>query len=214
MQAWLGHNLGLKLLSLLLAILLWALVVGEQKVDVIMSAPLQLNLPENLALVSEAPEGLEIHLRGPRTLVTTLTRRDVAPAVLPARYSEGENIIQVRPEAIRVPRGIQVVDVTPRRIRLLLEPVIEREVEVQPRVEGRLPEGLVVRRVAATPPRVRLVGPASEIRRLTRVATMPVPLDGRHDSFSTQTALEYTGRQVRVLDDTVTVQVDIAAKRS
>jgi YbbR domain-containing protein len=164
--------------------------------------------------VSDAPESLEIHLRGPRTLVTTLSRRDIMPSALAAQYTEGENIIQVRREAIRVPRGIQVMDVTPRRIRLVLESVIEQEVEVQPRLEGRPADGFTVRRVTASPARVRLVGPVSEVRRLTKISTHPVSLDGRRASFSVQAMLETQGRQVRAQDDLVTVQVDIAAKRS
>jgi YbbR domain-containing protein len=214
MPVWLGRNLGLKLLSLLLAVLLWALVVGEQKVDVIMTAPLELSLPDTLALVSEPPEHLEIHLRGPRTLVTTLSRRDIVPTALAARYTEGENIIQVRREAIRVPRGIQVLDVTPRRIRLVLEPLVEQEVEVQPRLEGRPAAGFTVGRVTALPARVRMVGPAGEMRRLGKISTHPVSLDGRREPFSVQVMLESGGRQVRAQDDLVTVHVDITARRS
>jgi hypothetical protein len=214
MRVWLAHNLGLKLLSVVLAVVLWALVVGEQKVDVVMTAPLELNLPDNLALVSDPPDSVEIHLRGPRTLVTTLSRRDIVPNVLPARYAEGENIIQLRREAIRVPRGIQVMDVTPPRIRLVLEPIVEREVDVQPRLEGKPADGFVLRRVTAFPARVRLVGPASELRRVTRVTTQPVSLDGRRAPFSVQALLEPVGRQVRAPDDVISVQVDIGGKHS
>ncbi len=214
MRKWLAHNLGLKLLSIVLAVILWALVVGEQKVDVVMTTPLELNLPDNLALVNDPPDTVEIHLRGPRTLVTTLSRRDIVPNVLPARYAEGENIIQLRRDAIRVPRGIQVMDVTPPRIRLVLEPIVEREVEVQPRVEGKPADGFTLRRVTAFPARVRLIGPASELRRVTRVTTQPVNLDGRQASFSVQALLEPLGRQVRAQEDLISVQVDIGGKHS
>jgi hypothetical protein len=214
MRAWLSHNLGWKVLSLLLAFLLWALVVGEQKVDVIMSAPLELQVPEHLALVTDLPESLEIHLRGPRTLVTTLNRRDVVPSILPGRLTEGENIIQLWRDSVRVPRGIQVMGVSPGRVRLVLERVVQRQVEVQPRVEGKPAEGFVLRGVTATPAQVRVSGPASEVRRLTRVSTLPVSLEGKRASFSVQAILEPAGRQVRAQEDLITVQVEIAARRS
>jgi hypothetical protein len=214
MRAWLGHNLGWKLLSLVLAFLLWALVVGEQKVDVIMTAPLELQVPEHLALVTELPESLEIHLRGPRTLVTTLSRRDVVPSILPGRLTEGENIIQLWRDSVRVPRGIQVMGVSPGRVRLVLERVVQREVEVQARVEGKPAEGYVLRGVTATPAQVRVSGPASEVRRLTRLSTLPVSLDGKRASFSVQAILEPAGRQVRAHEDLITVQIEIGARRS
>jgi len=214
MRAWLANNLGWKLLSLLLAFLLWALVVGEQKVDVIMTAPLELHVPEHLALVTELPESLEVHLRGPRTLVTTLSRRDVVPTLLPGRLAEGENLIQLWPDSIRVPRGIQVMSVSPARLRLVLERVIRREVEVRPRVEGRPAEGYAVAGVSVAPARLLVSGPASEVRRLTRVQTQPVRLDGRRASFSIQVGLEPMGRHVRAQEDPIIVQVEIEARES
>ncbi|MFB3816584.1 MAG: YbbR-like domain-containing protein [Candidatus Methylomirabilales bacterium] len=214
MRAWLSHNLGWKLLSLLLAFLLWALVVGEQKVDVIMTAPLELQVPEHLALVTELPESLEIHLRGPRTLVTTLNRRDVVPSILPSRLTEGENIIQLWRDSVKVPRGIEVMGVSPGRVRLVLERVVQRQVEVQPRLEGKPAEGFVVRGVTASPAQVQVSGPASEMRRLTRVSTLPVSLEGKRASFTVQAILEPAGRQVRAQDDLVTVQVEIGPRRS
>lgn len=214
MRTWLTGNLGMKLLSVFLAVVLWALVVGEQKVDVIMTVPLGLNLPDGLVPVNEPPDTVEIHLRGPRTLVTVLSRRDIALQGLPERFAPGDNTINLWRDSVRVPRGIQVVDVTPARVRLALEPLVEREVEVQPRVEGKLAEGFAVRRVAASPTHVRLVGPESELRRVTRVATLPVRLDGRAATFTTQVLLEPVGRHVRAREDLVTVQIEIGAKHS
>jgi YbbR domain-containing protein len=214
MRAWLSHNLGWKILSLVLAFLLWALVVGEQKVDVIMTAPLEMQVPEHLALVTDLPESLEIHLRGPRTLVTTLNRRDVVPSILPGRLTEGENIIQLWRDSVKVPRGIEVMGVSPGRVRLVLERVVQRQVEVQPRLEGKPAEGFVVRGVTATPAQVRVSGPASEMRRLTRVSTLPVSLEGKRASFTVQAILEPAGRQVRAQEELVTVQVEIGARRS
>ena len=45
MRKWILHNLGLKLLSVVLAIFLWGVVLGEQKVDVTLNIPLMLNIP-------------------------------------------------------------------------------------------------------------------------------------------------------------------------
>ena len=215
MRSWLGKNLGLKLLSLLLACLLWALVVGEQKVDVILTAPVELPLPPSMALINEPVDAVEIHLRGPRTLVTALTPRDIVLTSVPAKLAEGETVISVRPESVRVPRGIQVVDVTPRRIRVLVDAVGEREVDVSPRVEGRPADGFVVRHVKALPARIGLVGPKSELRRLSRVATQAVTVEGQRASFSRQVALEPLARQVRPqTEQPITVDVDIAPGRS
>ena len=132
MRKWLLHNLGLKLLSLALAAFLWIVVLGEQKVEVTVHVPLQLALPQDLFLANDPADALDIHLRGPKTLVTSLAPREVTLGELPVKWAEGENIIPIRPDLVRVPRGIQVVGVTPQRVRVVLEPAVEREVEISP----------------------------------------------------------------------------------
>jgi YbbR domain-containing protein len=215
MRTWVTHNLGLKVLSLLLAMLLWVVVLGEQKVDVTVNVPLNLEVPPNLFLVNFPPDALEVQLRGPKTLVTSLPPREITVGQLPVKLGEGDNVIPIREDLIQVPRGIQVVEVSPRRVRVVLDAAIEREVEISPRVEGNPPEGFVVRRVTANPPRVRLVGPTSELERLTRVRTLPINLSGHTASFSTRVLLEPVGRQVRVDNSiSIVVEIEIGQKRS
>ena len=215
MRTWLLYNPGLKLLSLALAAFLWIVVLGEQKVDVTVHVPLQLALPQGLFMTNDPVDSLDIHLRGPKTLVTSLAPREVALEELSVKWAEGENIIPIRPDLVRVPRGIQVVAVTPQRVRVMLESSGEREVEITPRVEGGPPAGYVVRRVVAVPARIRIVGPTSELRRITRLHTLPISVTGQTTSFSARVLLEPVGRQVQVRDsDSVTVEVEIGQKPS
>jgi YbbR domain-containing protein len=191
MRKWILHNLGLKLLSVFLAIFLWVVVLGEQKVDVTLNVPLTLNIP------------------------TTLMLREVTFNEPPGKLAEGENFIPIREDMVRVPRGIQVVDVVPHRIRVVLEALSEREIEVSPRVEGVPAAGFVVRRVISVPARVWMSGPTSEIRRLTQVRTLPVSLSGQMRSFSAQVLLEPVGPLIRIQDGApIIVEVEIDAKRS
>jgi len=210
------ENLGLKLLSVVLAVFLWAVVLGEQKVDVTLTVPLEIkDLPRDLILVNEPPDSLEVRLRGPKTLVTTLAPREVALEGLPKNFVEGENVITIRSEAVRVPRGIEVVEVTPHRVRVVLDAMAVREVEVSPRIEGAPAKGFILKRVTSTPARIRMAGPKNELRRLTRVYTVPISLDGQTASFSTRAMLEPAGRQIRALDEVpIIVGVEIRLKKS
>lgn len=214
-RSWILDNLGLKLLSGCLAVFLWAVVLGEQKVEVTVSIPLELTLPQGLVLMNDLPDTLEVHLRGPKTLVTSLAPREVVLGSTPSKFVEGENTLAIQPTAIRVPRGIEVLEVNPRRVRIVLEAMVQREVDVKPRIEGTPTDGFVVKGVSASPSRIKVAGPRSEVRRLTQVSTLPIRLDGHAASFSTGVLLEPMERQVRVLDSSpVTVQVDIGPKKS
>jgi hypothetical protein len=60
-----------------------------------------------------------------------------------------------------------------------------------------------------------MVGPASELARITRVRTLPISVVGHKAPFATRALLEPPGRLVRVEDDvTIIVQVDIEQKKS
>ena len=166
MQRWLYDNLGLKLLSLLLAALLWAVVLGEQKVEVTVNVPLHSTCRPRLFLVND-PAG---YAGGPSARPEDPGHLGDGRAKSAWRELAGEarrgreHRSRSREGLIRVPRGIQVVESSPRRIRVVLEAAVEREVEISPRVEGSPPDGFVVRQVTSNPSRVRMVGPASELR--------------------------------------------------
>ncbi len=214
-RKWVADNLGLKILSLGLAIFLWAVVLGEQKVEVVVNVPFELRLPPNLVLVNDPPEALQVHVRGPKTLVTSLSPGDVRLASLPGKLGEGENFLTIPPSAIQVPRGVEVLEVDPRRVRVVLEAVAERTLEVRARLEGALPEGFVLQGAFPTPDRVTLSGPRSQLRRLTALSTTPISLDGHTASFSTKAALEVPGPQFKIVGgSSVSVQVDVVARRS
>ena len=216
MRTWLLNNLGLKVLSVILALFLWAVVVGEQKVEVTINVPLEIgDGPHNMVVVNDPADTLEIHVRGPKTLVSTLTPAEIAVEGLPKNFVEGENLITIRPDMIQVPRGIEVVEVVPHRVRVVMEAVVEREVEVSPRIEGTPPQGYVVKQVTSIPSRIRMAGPRSDLRRLTRIYTVPINLDGHNASFTTRAMLEPMGRQIRLLDDApIMVAVEIGTAKS
>ncbi len=212
---WIVDNLGLKLLSLGVALFLWAVVLGEQKVEVSINVPFELNPPDALVLVNDPPETLQVHLRGPKTLVTSLSPSDVQVAKLTGKLTEGENALSIPPSAIRVPRGIDVLGVDPHRVRIVLEEVVARAVEVRPNLEGSPPDGFVLTRAIPTPARVTVAGPRSQVRRLSTISTTPISLDGHTAPFTTKVALESAGPQIKVSQNpSISVMVDIVARRS
>ncbi len=212
---WMADNLGLKLLSLGLAIFLWAVVLGEQKVEVVVNIPFDVTVPPNLILANDPPETLQVRLRGPKTLVTNLSPSEVQFTKLPGKLVEGDNLLSIPPSAIQVPRGVQVLEVEPRRVRLVIEAMAERVLEVRARLEGTVPDGFFLRGAFPTPDRVAVSGPRNQLRQLTGLSTAPISLDGHTAPFSAKVALQVPGPQFKVSEgSSVTVQVDIVARRS
>jgi hypothetical protein len=79
--AWraLTHNLGWKLLSVLLAVLLWVFVEGEPELVTVQSVPvLYRNVESTLALVASPPATVRLELRGASDVVSRENLSNVA----------------------------------------------------------------------------------------------------------------------------------------
>lgn len=207
------NNLGLKLFSLGLAFALWLVVAGEQRIEQALNVPLKLTqLPEKMALMNDPAGFITVKLRGPKSLVTALAPDEVHLNLELSRLKEGENLVAVRAEQIPVPRGVEILQVSPSRVRLVLEPVAEREVRVAARVEGAPAAGHYFKRASIRPDRVKVVGPRSEVSRVAKVYTSAVSIEGRSRDFAARTPLEPIGKSIK-LDgaDSVQVMVEIRA---
>jgi YbbR domain-containing protein len=212
-----GGNTGLKLLALLLAVLLWAIVRGEQWAEKVVSARLELrDAPEGLGIVQRPDTNVLLRIQGPKRVLDALVLDEVAVSLAGRQLREGKAMVVLSPaEVVGVPRGLEVVEVTPRSLRLQVEAVVEREVPVQARLEGSPGPGLVVQDVRCEPRVVRIVGPRSEVRGIPLVFTAPVSVQGRTQGFAARADLEPPGRQVRLVKPApVQVIVDIARRRA
>jgi hypothetical protein len=86
---------------------------------------------------------------------------------------------------------------------------IEREITVEPSVEGKPVPTYEVKEVSVTPSRVRVTGPASSVNLLEKALTQTISIEGRRESFDApRTAIHVADPKVAVLD-TVNVHVII-----
>ena len=86
----------------------------------------------------------------------------------------------------------------------------EREVTVEPRIEGKPAPTFEVKEITVTPNKVKIQGPADRLNMIERV-TLPVSVEGRRESFDTRgTALPMPNPYVEPLT-TVNVHVTITS---
>jgi len=88
---------------------------------------------------------------------------------------------------------------------------VERELAVEPRVEGKPAANYEVKEVIATPAHVRVTGPASHVNALEKVPTETISIQGRRESFDApRTAIHVADPKV-VVRDSVNLHVTIVA---
>jgi hypothetical protein len=128
----------------------------------------------------------------------------------------GERVIQLTPGHVQMdlPKGVHLEDVEPNSVLLKLEPRIERELVVEPRLEGKPAAAFELKQAIATPSKVRVRGPASHVNALQNAPTETISIEGRRESFDApQTAIYISDPKVDVLD-TTNVHVEIVVRGS
>jgi YbbR domain-containing protein len=89
----------------------------------------------------------------------------------------------------------------------------EREIAVEPRIEGKPASAFEVKEVTITPSKIKVQGPADRVNSIERV-TLPISVEGRRESFDTRAAtLPISDPAVEPLD-TVNVHVTIVSSGS
>ena len=117
----LTHNLGLKTLSLFLAMVLWLSVAAGMKAEIGLSLPVVFaHLSPGLAVVNQPPARIDVRLSGARILLMKL-KAEQLPVLLDLQgVREGTTVFPAVEMAIRVPEGVRVTRVTPAAIEVRL----------------------------------------------------------------------------------------------
>jgi YbbR domain-containing protein len=172
-------NAWLKLLSIGLALMLWMVVSGEEKVERGLRVPLELTqVPAGLELLGDIPATVDVRVRGASGTLSRVGAGDVV-AVLDLHTAQpGRRLFPLTPEQVRVPFGVEIVQVQPSALTMAFEPSASRQLPVVPAVDGRPAPGFVVGPLSAEPRAVEVIGPESAVKRATEVVTEPVSVAG------------------------------------
>jgi YbbR domain-containing protein len=209
-------NWELKLLSVLLAVLLWGFVVGGERADMVVPVPVEfLGVRPGLELTAESADTVNVHVRGLRAQLTRLKPESLRAKVLLDEARPGETSVRLLPEHVRVPAGVNVVRITPARVRIVLEAVETARVKVVPRLTGSPPPGFLVKEVSVSPSEVQVRGARSELQSLDQVETEALDVSGLRGPVTRSLSLTEPGGSVRLGSErSVEVKVEIVGRGS
>lgn len=176
------RHLGLKVVAIALATLLWLSVAGEHVVERIMRVPLEFrNIPAELEVVGDPPATVDVRLRGSSGLLSRLEGSEVVAVIDLGAARPGSRLFHIRPDEVRAPYGVEVAQVVPGTLAIELEKAASRIVPIVPPVEGEPAPGYVIGRITSDPATVEIRGPESRVRRLAEAITEPVTVAGARE---------------------------------
>jgi YbbR domain-containing protein len=206
----------LKLLSLAIAIILWLLVTGQnQPVTAHVNVQLNFIRPQSLEISNDPPRTVDVMLTGSRNKLDDLTSLDLVATVDISDQRAGERVLRLADKAqMPLPQGIKVDGFQPSAIPIRLEPIVERQVAIEPKLEGKLPEGFEIYAVRPSKGSVLVRGPASRVAAIQKVMTESIWLAGHKESFpASNLAIDVPDPKVDLLDPMVTVDIEIGEQR-
>jgi YbbR domain-containing protein len=193
------RRLGLKVVSVVLAALIWLIVSGEQIVERAFRVPLEFsNLPAELELAGDAPALVDVRVRGSSGALSRLTAGELV-AVLDLRQAKpGQRLFHMSGSDVHTPFGIEVVQVTPSSVAMTFEPSSVKEIPISPTVQGEPAAGFEVRSVVADPAMVVIAGPATAVRAMSEAITEPVSVAGAASTVEEQVNVGVADPAVRL----------------
>jgi hypothetical protein len=201
------RHLGLKVLAIALATLLWLTVAGEHVVERSLRVPLEFrNIPPQLEITGDPPDNVDVRLRGSSAVLGRLDPGEVVAVLDLAGGRPGSRLFHLRNDEVRAPFGVEVAQVIPSTVSLELEKSATRMVPVIPAVLGEPAAGFVVGRRTAEPATVRIIGPESHVRELAEATTEPVNITGGRERVRDVVTVGVTDAAVR-LDSPVSATV-------
>jgi YbbR domain-containing protein len=179
LRRYIFHNLGLKLISLGLAVGLWLAVARDPMAEVAVNVPLEFHeMPANLEISAESIPTAQIRLRGPERIVHQLRSSDVYAQIELGNLRPGERTFDLTDQQVHRPAGLEVVQVVPSQVHFAFDVRLIRRVPVQPRVVGSFASGYQIGQLLADPAFVTISGPKKRVEAVEAATTDPVDVSG------------------------------------
>jgi len=172
------HNLGLKLVSLVAAIVLFSVLRGSEDhqrsvfVDVVTTLPPS---SSGKMLISEIPDQVRLTLRGGRSLVNSIRPEELTVSI--DLTDTNLRYYYFADDDFDVPTGVTITQVAPTSVPLTWANRMEKRLPILPQTTGVPPEGLAVGEPArVSPNEILVIGPESELDGVRAVHTEQVDL--------------------------------------
>ena len=195
------RHIGLKVISIALAALLWLVVSGEQIGERALRIPLEFtNMPAQLELVGEPANVVDVRVRGSSGALSRIAAGELVAVIDLKTARPGQRLFHLVGADVRVPFGVEVMQVAPSNVYMTFEPSASKTVPVVPEVEGEPAPGFEIGTVTAEPATVEIVGPTSAVSAMTSALTEPISAAGASSPITESVTVGVPDPSVRLKD--------------
>ncbi len=181
----------MKLISILLAIILWYFVVSERSGQTAITIPLDFhNIPTSLIIIKNPVESINVRISGPVTLLRQLSPREVKAIIDLSDARPGLAEFAIQPEQISLPRGLRVIMISPASIMLRFDRLLSKNLPVEAMLIGKPSEGCKITIGSIDPPAVEIVGAQNELMGLKKILTEEIDISSLKNNVVKKASLD------------------------
>jgi len=204
----LSKDLSLKIAALIVALLLWAgiNVFGMQTITVDGITPDVVNMPSNLGIGQDLPK-ITVKLKVSKAYSVPLDGK-MARALIDLEGSGlGERDVPVSVNS-QIPNS-EIVSISPSTVKVILDPIVERQVPVRVVPDGSPADGYRIAEVKAIPDKVMLRGALSIFQKYSSGVDAKINVNGAKSSFEGDATIDLSSIAAETTPASVKVNVTI-----
>ena len=210
-------NLGLKILSLIVAILLSIYVNGRLQNSVIsFIVPIEVkNLPEEKIILHPKTLQAKVTLRGPSYLVTKLATNPTALKVNIPKNIRGNTVeVPLATNELELPPTVKVDGIDPAKLTLKLDERVEQVVKLKVPTIGEISKSLELESLTTEPKVVKVSGPQTLLMDLTSLETTPIDLREVKEKSTQDVVVLVPNEFTKLETEKAIVTIDVITKRA
>ncbi len=202
-------NIWLKLTSLILAIILWFFVILSGRANMTIDIPVNfVNLPSKLEVV-DFPETISVSIEGQERILKDLKKSNVNAVIDLSNVKTGKSFFTISRDNIELPTMLTITNIDPETVSLKIEDQMSKQVAVKPLIVGTPEKGFAIVEVTSSPDTFIIEGPKSLVRKLRRVRTEPIDINGINSDLVFKANLNLTNSKIRKSINKVEVIISI-----
>lgn len=205
------HNWHIKLISGILALILWLYVENLKEIEYSLTVPVETrNIPSDYIVSNEAPLSVNVVLKGKESKLSPIDENVIIAYVdLKNDTGSGKRSI-VRIDKNSFPRRISIKEINPMVIDISIEKILEKQVKIIPVIIEEPPDGYIYQDVIVNPEQVQIQGPESMINGIDSVYTEDVNIGSLKETTVKEVGVNLPGTKISLVnDETVSVKIVI-----
>lgn len=189
--------------------LLWP-YASIQEADIFIPVDTE-QIPEGLIITNGPFTGIEVHIRGPKSILRTLSDLKIQYTIDLSEVKIGVNIIPIHQVRIPLPDGISILKINPDSITVKVENEIKKKLPINITLTGKPAKGYMVVGAKAEPMSVILRGSEDTLSNMNKVSTKPINIKGFSNSFKKNVALDLL-ENLKLVDSSKIILANVVIK--